>query len=329
MKPWLLLPPQLAHDFGPWALPAISTLWKVKNPQWRERKWRELSFRNPVGLAGGADKTGQSLLAWQNLGVGFLEVGTVTPLPQKANPGKILDRNTSAQAVWNKMGFPNPGSVALEKKLQSLKSKLQVPLFVNIGKNRTTVNEAAAQDYVACLQRLWTHADAFVVNISSPNTKDLRDLLLPENLRRFLQPIIQARNELGKTKPLLLKLSPDMESTSLESALQTSLDLDIDGWILTNTTLSRPPSIQFPSDGGLSGAPLKELSRNCLKNALTFLKDKKSDRLLISTGGVDSALEVKHRLDAGADLVQIYSALIFEGPLLFRNILNTLQTAQF
>ncbi len=329
MKPWLLLPPQLAHDLGPWGLPVISTLCKVKNPQWRELKWRELSFRNPVGLAGGVDKTGQSLLAWQKLGVGFLEVGTVTPLPQKANPGKILARDVPNQALWNKMGFPNSGSVALEKKIKSLKPKLQVPLFVNIGKNRATSNESAAQDYVSCLQRLWTYADAFVVNISSPNTKDLRALLQPENLRRFLEPIIQARNELGKTKPLLLKLSPDMEAASLESALQTSLDLDIDGWILTNTTVSRPPSVQFPLEGGLSGAPLKEMSRNCLKNALTFLKNKKGDRLLISTGGVDSALEVKHRLDEGADLVQIYSALIFEGPLLFRNILNTLQTAQF
>jgi dihydroorotate dehydrogenase len=329
MKPWLLLPPQLAHDLGPWALPMISTLWKVKNPQWHERQWRNLTFRNPIGLAGGADKTGHSLLSWQNLGVGFLEVGTVTPLPQKANPGKILDRNISAQAVWNKMGFPNSGSVALEKKLQSLKPKLQVPLFVNIGKNRTTANEAAAQDYILCLQKLWNYADAFVVNISSPNTKDLRELLQPENLRRFLLPIIQARNELGKTKPLLLKLSPDMEVASLESALQTSVELDIDGWILTNTTVSRPSSVQFPVEGGLSGAPLKELSRSCLKNALAFLKDKKGDRLLISTGGVDSAPEVQHRLDEGADLVQIYSALIFEGPLLFRNILNTLQTTQF
>ncbi len=329
MKPWLLLPPQFAHDLGPWALPAISTLWKVKNPQWRERKWRGLSFRNPLGIAGGVDKTGESLLSWQNLGAGFLEVGTVTPLPQKANPGKILDRDVPNQALWNKMGFPNSGSVALEKKIKSLKPKLHVPLFVNIGKNRATSNEVAAQDYVECLQRLWTCADAFVVNISSPNTKDLRALLQPENLRRFLEPIIQARNELGKTKPLLLKLSPDMETASLESALQTSLDLDIDGWILTNTTISRPPNIQFPFEGGLSGVPLKELSRNCLKNALTFLKIKKGDRLLISTGGVDSALEVKLRLDEGADLVQIYSALIFEGPLLFRSILNTLQTAQF
>ncbi len=326
-KPWLLLPPQLAHDVGPWALPAIAALYKVKDPRFNERQWRNLYFRNPLGLAGGVDKTGDSLLAWQKLGVGFLEVGTITPVAQRANSGKILDRDISAKAVWNKMGFPNSGSLTLEKKLHNLKSKLQVPLFVNIGKNRSTSNEAAAQDYVVCLQRLWLYADAFVVNISSPNTKDLRDLLQPENLQRFLKPIIFARNELGKTKPLLLKLSPDMDSVSLINALQTSLDLEIDGWILTNTTLSRPPNINFPLEGGLSGAPLREISRACLQSAVEFLKNKKGDRLLISTGGVDCAAEVQHRMNAGADLVQIYSALVFEGPLLFRNILNSLQSA--
>jgi dihydroorotate dehydrogenase len=117
-----------------------------------------------------------------------------------------------------------------------------------------------------------------------------------------------------------------MQTSSLSNALQTTLDLDIDGWILTNTTLSRPPGLKFPVEGGVSGAPLKDLSRSCLKNALSFLSDKKGDRLLISAGGVDSSSEVQMRLDAGADLVQIYSALIFEGPLLFRNILNFLQT---
>lgn len=327
MKPWLLLPPQLAHDLGPWALPIISTFCKVKNPQWNERRWRDLTFRNPVGLAGGADKTGHSLIAWQKLGVGFLEVGTVTPLPQNSNPGKILDRDISRKAVWNKMGFPNSGAVALEKKIKTLKPQLQVPLFVNIGKNRNTANSLAAQDYVTCLQTLWTQADAFVVNISSPNTKDLRELLQPENLQRFLQPIIVARNNLGKQKPLLLKLSPDMDSDSLQNALQTSLDMDIDGWILTNTTVSRPSGISFPTEGGLSGAPLRDLSLNCLNNALTFLKQRKEDRLVISTGGIGSTEDVRQRLEAGADLVQIYSALVFEGPLLFGRILKDLQSA--
>jgi dihydroorotate dehydrogenase len=324
MKPWLLLPPKWAHDLGPWALPLIAALCKKKNYSYREKIWRELRFRNPLGLAGGADKDGRSLLSWQDLGVGFLEVGTVTPLPQKANPGKILDRDLQQKAVWNKMGFPNSGSDLLYKKLQKIKPQISVPLFINIGKNRTTANENAALDYVSCLQKLAAFGDAFVVNVSSPNTKDLRDLLRRENLQKFLSPIITARNSLEQKKPLFLKLSPDMEKESLADALKTTLDMDLDGWILTNTTLSRPASIHFPMEGGLSGQPLNELSFKNLQWASTFLQKEKGDRLLISTGGVGSSDEVLRRLDSGADLVQIYSALIFEGPLLFQQILSSL-----
>lgn len=324
MKPWLLLPPQLAHDLGPWALPLIAALSKKQNYVVRPKQWRHLHFRNPLGLAGGADKNGQSLLSWQKLGVGFLEVGTVTPLPQKANPGQILDRDILQKAVWNKMGFPNDGSEALRKKLTQIKSKIDVPLFVNIGKNRQTSNEQAANDYIHCLQHLADFADAFIVNISSPNTKDLRELLKSENLKSFLKPIIQCKNQLTQKKPLLLKLSPDMEKNSLIEALQVSLDLDLDGWILTNTTLSRPSGVDFPSEGGLSGEPLKSLSFENLIRATEFLQNKKGDRLLISTGGISSAEDVLRRLNAGADLVQIYSALIFHGPRLFQNILSSL-----
>lgn len=324
MKPWLLLPPKLAHDLGPWALPLIAALSQKQNYSVRSRKWRHLHFRNPLGLAGGADKNGHSLLAWQKLGVGFLEVGTVTPLPQSANPGRILDRDISQKAVWNKMGFPNNGCDALKKKLTQIKNKIQVPLFINIGKNRQTTNKLAASDYIHCLQNLADFADAFVVNISSPNTKDLRDLLKSENLKSFLQPIIQCKNQFTHKKPLLLKLSPDMEKNSMMEALQVSLDLDIDGWILTNTTLSRPTGIHFPSDGGLSGEPLKNLSFENLLLASEFLQNKKGDRLLISTGGISTAEDVLRRLNAGADLVQIYSALIFHGPRVFQNILSSL-----
>lgn len=324
MKPWLLLPPKLAHDLGPWALPLIAALSKQQNYIAHDKKWRGLYFRNPLGLAGGADKSGQSLISWQKLGVGFLEVGTVTPLPQTANPGKILDRNILQKAVWNKMGFPNGGAEALRKKLSQIKNKIEVPLFVNIGKNRQTPNEHASDDYIHCLQNLADFADAFIVNISSPNTKDLRELLKSENLKSFLQPIIQSKNQLSQKKPLLLKLSPDMEKTSLIEALQVSLDLDLDGWILTNTTLSRPKGLDFPSDGGLSGEPLKTLSFQNLILATEFLQNKKGDRLLISTGGISTAEDVLHRLNAGADLVQIYSALVFHGPRLFQNILSSL-----
>ncbi len=324
IRPWLLLPPKWAHDLGPWALPLIANLFAKKENSWNSKKWRGLHFRNPLGLAGGVDKSGDSLLAWQKLGVGFLEVGTITPLPQKANPGKILDRDISQKAVWNKMGFPNAGVEHLQKKLTKIKNQITVPLFINIGKNRTTPNESASADYVFCMQALFSYADAFVINISSPNTTDLRELLKKENLKKFLQPIVDQKNQLPQKKPLLLKLSPDMEESSLLEALETSLELDLDGWILTNTTLSRPANISFPTEGGLSGAPLKTLSLKNLKVAADFLKTKKGDRLLISAGGIDSADDVQKRLQAGADLVQLYSALIFQGPRLFQSILAAL-----
>lgn len=325
IKPWLLLPPQWAHDLGPWALPLIASLCEKKDNTWNPKNWRGLEFRNPLGLAGGVDKSGDSLLAWQKLGVGFLEVGTITPLAQKPNPGKILDRNSSQKAVWNKMGFPNAGVEHLQKKLQKIKTQIKVPLFINIGKNRTTPNESASLDYILCLRALNASADAFVINISSPNTSDLRDLLRKENLKRFLQPIVDEKNRQPQKKPLLLKLSPDMEKDSLGEALETSLELDLDGWILTNTTLSRPQGVSFPKEGGLSGQPLKSLSLESLKWATEFLKSRKGDRLLISVGGIESAEDVTTRLQAGADLVQLYSALIFEGPRLFQSLLAALK----
>jgi dihydroorotate dehydrogenase len=163
-----------------------------------------------------------------------------------------------------------------------------------------------------------------VINISSPNTQDLRELLKKENLENFLKPILLFRETQPNKKPFFLKLSPDMQEDSLLSALDTSLQLNIDGWILTNTTLSRPEHINFPTDGGLSGAPLADLSMQNLKRSAQHLKNKKGDRLLISVGGIFSAEDVQKRLEAGADLVQIYSALIFEGPLLFQKIAEQL-----
>lgn len=323
MKPWLLLPPQWAHDLGPWALPFLALFADPKTHSWQGRNWRGLHFRNPTGLAGGADKNGESLLPWQKFGVGFIEVGTVTPLAQKANQGKIIDRSISEQAVWNKMGFPNKGAQALRQKLLSIKPHLQVPLFVNIGKNRQTPNNQASQDYISCLQTLADVADVFVINISSPNTQDLRELLKKENLQPFLESILEKHHRICPKTPLLLKLSPDMESASLFEALDISLQLQIDGWILTNTTLSRSPNLTFPTEGGVSGRPLKSRSLENLYLSTNYLKAKKQDQLLISTGGIESYDDVRQRLDAGADLVQLYSALVFHGPFLFQEIANT------
>ncbi len=308
----------MAHDLGPLGLKIWSQFLSEKNLNWRERNWRGLHFRNPLGIAGGVDKTGDSLVAWNKFGSGFLELGTVTPLKQSPNPGLIMDRDLTDFSVWNKMGFPGPGADAVVQKLKALGSDLPRPLFINIGKNRATPNEQAFQDYVTCFEKLHPFADAFVVNISSPNTSGLRDLADRHFLENLLAEISKAQFKAKTKKPILLKLSPDMTEAESLDMLDRSAASQIDGWILTNTTLSRGPNSKFQKEGGVSGSPLAELSKIKLQQAVKFLGNSKQDRLLISVGGVMTPEDVLERLEIGADLVQVYAALIFRGPLFFR-----------
>jgi dihydroorotate dehydrogenase len=324
-KPWLWLPPQLAHDLVPWTLPLITPFVSNNTPQFRPFQWKGLNFKNPLGIAGGVDKSGASLLQWQKLGTGFVEVGTVTPLAQSANPGEILRRDISSETVWNKMGFPNAGATHLIERLQKIKKDLRIPLFVNIGKNRQTANEKAHEDYLLCLSQLAPFADVFVINISSPNTQGLRQLASSENLRAFLQPLFDYKKQHHLPQPFLIKLSPDMEEVDLLNTIDTSHQLGIDGWILTNTTLSRPDSNSFPTEGGLSGRFLKERSKSVLRECLQHLRPVAHKNLIVSAGGIDSEIEALERLDMGAHLLQVYSALIFKGPFFFQNTLNHLK----
>ncbi len=310
----------MAHDLGPIGLRVWANFLTEENMSWRPLNWRGLHFRNPLGIAGGVDKTGSALTAWYKFGCGFLELGTVTPLAQLPNPGLILDRDIKAQALWNKMGFPGPGADQIALKLRSLGAFVSRPLFINIGKNRQTANENAASDYIACFEKLKDFADAFVVNISSPNTSGLRSLGEQSFLKNLLDEIAQAQ-QLAKTKiPILLKLSPDMDETETYDLLERSAEAQVDGWILTNTTLTREPHLKFQKDGGVSGSPLASLSKVKLQQAVKFLGNAKQDRLLISVGGIMSSSDVQERLDLGADLVQVYSTLIFRGPLFFREV---------
>ena len=321
-KPWFLVPPTWAHNLSPYFLKAISPFVVEENYQWREKSWRHIHFRNPLGLAGGVDKNIEQVEAWARLGCGFLEVGTITPLPQQANPGKILARDISQQALWNKMGFPNKGLDQAIRKLENLSANRKVPIFANIGKNRQTPNEHAADDYKACIRGLESLVDAFVVNISSPNTKNLRDLLEPQVLKPFLQEVVSARK---KPTPILLKLSPDLDDEMLKNILGVSLEANMDGWIFTNTTLQRPGSLSFPPEGGLSGQPLAPFSKKILKSALDHMGAQRGDRLVISVGGIMNEQDIIDRLELGADLVQVYSALIFHGPLFFKQSLRKLK----
>lgn len=317
IKPWLLLPAKWAHDLSPLFLKTFAAFSERTPPTWRTLVWKGLVFQNPLGIAGGVDKNADFIKAWPGLGCGFVEIGTVTPRPQTPNPGRILDRDRASRAMWNRMGFPSAGA---EETLANLKAArpFATPIFVNIGKNRETPNENAAEDYLALVHYFRDHADAFVVNISSPNTKGLRDLQGAEPLRKLLSPLVAAAAGYGR--PLLVKLSPDLADAELEQSLEVGAECGVDGFILTNTTLSREPDSPFPPEGGVSGQPLKEISKRVLRRAVEILGPRRRNFLLVSVGGIMTADDVFERLDLGADLVEVYSALVFEGPGFFGQV---------
>lgn len=318
MKPWLWIPPDWAHDISTWAMKMVSWVYEDQPiPQWQSKTWRGLHFPNPLGLAGGVDKDGENILDWWRMGCGFLEIGTVTPRPQDPNPGKIIDRDCAKQALWNRMGFPSLGASEVYYNLRRHGPPFRTPLFVNLGKNRDTPNSLAFEDYRDGLSVFESLAQVFVINISSPNTQGLRDLQKPESLKGLLGPLkdyVYARNN----QPLLVKLSPDSQEEDFLNCVETCLALGVDGFVLTNTTLDRVLTPDFPKEGGVSGAPLKERSEACLQTLINILGKKKKDLLVVSVGGVSTPKDVFHRLDLGADLVQVYSTLVFNGPLFFR-----------
>lgn len=323
-KPWLLLSPKFAHDLAPLGLHALAAFRKPKVYEWQPFEWQGLRFQNRLGTAGGVDKDGGQTRDWWTFGPGFLEIGTVTPKPQGPNEGRIIDRDRANLAVWNRMGFPGMGAERVAGTLARLPERHLTPLFINIGKNRTTANENAARDYIACIDRLAFAADAFVVNISSPNTAGLRELFRPEVFRPFLGSILEARDRArgqhGGKLPLLLKLSPDLNDEDIARIVSVSCDVGIDGWIATNTTLSREPGSPFPAEGGVSGGPLAERSKAVLKKLLAAAAPHRDGRLIVSAGGVMTPEDVRERIELGADLVQVYSALIYNGPQFFGQV---------
>jgi dihydroorotate dehydrogenase len=315
------------------------------------RKAHTIHFRNPLGIAGGFDKDGVMIAGWKHFGAGFVEIGTVTPELQLANPGKTFGRDVETEALWNRMGFPSRGSRSVRSALRDwrfdergnqeigqeleqgpeVKGSERFPVFVNIGKQRETPLELASQDYVKLIELFCEPsrtsdplADAFVINISSPNTKGLRDLFARDRLTEFLQPIAE---KLRQHKiPGLLKLSPDLEDQDLVSAVETALELDLDGFVTTNTTVFRPQGCAFPQEGGLSGGPLREKSRDALTKLISILGPRREGLLIVSAGGVLDGAEARKRLEMGADLVQTYSGLVFTGPLFFEDTLRELST---
>lgn len=307
------MPAGLAHELAPIGLSFYADVFGEKISQWQPMAWKGIHFPNRLGIAGGVDKNASLLSVWPRLGAGFVEIGTVTPRPQEPNPGKIMDRHWDQKSLWNKMGFPSDGAHDVAN-IMSCAEK-QLPTFVNIGKNRTTKNEHAVQDYLECVKILEAVADVFVVNVSSPNTKGLRDLQNKESMRSLISALVRKTQ-----KPILTKLSPDMTDDQLKDVVEGCVEGGCSGFVLTNTTLSRTSELSYPAEGGVSGAPVAELSRSTLKKVITLLGSRRKDLLLVSAGGVISAEEVFARLKLGADLVQTYSGLVFNGPGFFHQV---------
>ena len=287
-----------------------------------QRKLFGLTFENPVGLAAGFDKDGKYFRLMSKLGFGFIEVGTVTPKPQIGNPQPRLFRLKGDEAIINRMGFNNEGVEALVERLKKGKPKNLI-VGGNIGKNKVTPNEHAADDYTYAFKQLFPYVDYFVVNVSSPNTPNLRDLQEKEPLTKLLSLLQELNQQKDQPKPILLKIAPDLTDTQLDDIIDIVTTTKIDGVIATNTTISRSnlkepeTKVQAIGNGGLSGQPLT----NRATEVIRYLHQKSNGKLIIiGVGGIASAKDAKEKLEAGASLVQIYTGLIYEGPALIRKI---------
>jgi dihydroorotate dehydrogenase len=289
----------------------IRTCYRVKDPS-LTRELFGLHFPNPIGLAAGFDKDAKLYRELANFGFGFIEIGTLTPKPQAGNPKPRLFRLKKDSGIINRMGFNNEGVVAAVKRLKKNKGVL---IGGNIGKNKTTPNERAAEDYLICFDALFDVVDYFVVNVSSPNTPNLRDLQEKEPLTKLLNQLQQRNDEKQKRKPILLKIAPDLTNTQLDDIIDIVAQTNIDGVIATNTTLSRTglnsPTKLTEQQGGLSGKPLTKRSTEVIR----YLHTKSSAAFpIIGVGGIHTPNDVKEKLAAGASLVQLYTGFIYEGP---------------
>ena len=328
-----LLPPETAHHF---TLSSLSTLDKlgiltlIKPKSGLQEQTVEvmgLEFPNRVGLAAGLDKNGEHIKALANLGFGFTEIGTVTPRPQAGNTAPRLFRLPKAKAIINRMGFNNKGVDYLTDQVASARqSGFEGIIGINIGKNFDTAVENATEDYLICLRNAYPYADYITINISSPNTPGLRTLQYGEELNKLLSAIKDEQMSLvsssKKYVPIAVKVAPDLDADEIKGIAESLLENNIDCLIATNTTLSRDAVVGMKHGaeaGGLSGEPVREMSTEVIKQFYGILKDKIP---IIGVGGISSAKDAQDKLDAGAQLVQVYSGLIYEGPSLVKNLLK-------
>jgi dihydroorotate dehydrogenase len=287
-----------------------------------------LDFPNPVGLAAGLDKNGECIGALAAFGFGFVEVGTVTPRAQPGNPKPRLFRIPAREAIINRMGFNNLGVDHLVENVR--RARFDGILGINIGKNFDTPIERAAEDYLACLEKVYPHASYVTVNISSPNTRNLRQLQQADELARLLGRIVKRRDQLAagapRRVPLAVKIAPDLDDEQVVAIARLAVDFGIDAVIATNTTVSRAGVEGLPhagEAGGLSGAPVREAATAVVRKLAAALKGSVP---IIGVGGIMSAADAREKLDAGASLVQVYTGLVYRGPGLVREIVAGLGT---
>jgi len=332
-----LLSPERAHDFTFGFLKSISSIpgvkellnqiYSVEDPR-LERKFLGLTFRNPVGLAAGLDKDARLVDELACLGFGFIEIGTLTPRAQPGNEKPRLFRLPADQGLINRMGFNNEGVEAAVRRLRNRKSKVIVG--GNIGKNKITSNENAETDYVTCMETLYPFVDYFVINVSSPNTPGLRALQEKEPLRKLMQRVKEVAKSKEKVKPVLLKIAPDLTEEQLADVVDILKITQTDGVIATNTTISRD-GLETATDevdrigtGGLSGAPLRARATEVIRRLRNMMGP---DYPIIGVGGIMSPEDAVEKLRAGANLVQVYTGFVYEGPGFIRRVNHALRTS--
>lgn len=298
---------------------------------WEKVKIDNLVFRNRLGIAAGLDKNSEAIWIFDVFGYSHIEVGTVTPLPQGGNEKPRVFRLTKDRAIINRMGFNNKGAKYVRQNILKAKKYISNDFIigVNIGKNKLTPIGQAAEDYIRCMEILYDVADYFTINISSPNTEHLRDLQSSEYLEGFLEKITNKNRELSKTyncnrKPIFLKVAPDLTEEEVEKVYLTCFKYELTGLVATNTTVSREGLVDKTSEsGGLSGKPLEEISNKVLAQLNDHNISNTFGKLfLIGVGGVFDKESYKTKLLNGADLVQVYTGLVYEGIFLIRKILK-------
>jgi dihydroorotate dehydrogenase len=341
-----LLPAETAHYFSMNILKALCSIDFIRKmiasgfkPQASPNLQSEifhLQFPNPVGLGAGFDKNAKYLRELEALGFGFVEIGTVTPRPQAGNDKPRLFRLPQDGALINRMGFNNDGVNEIANRLKKWRkdSKVQgspdsrLLIGGNIGKNKTTPNEDAWKDYEICFNALHPYVDFFVVNVSSPNTPGLRELQEKDALQRILTHLQQLNKNFAQQKPILLKIAPDLTNEQIDDVIDLAKEINLDGLVATNTTISREPLTTDPGEvakigaGGLSGKPVKERSTEVLK----YIHQKTGGSIpVIGSGGIFTGEDARQKLSAGASLIEVWTGFIYEGPAIVKKICQYLQ----